>query len=106
MMIRQVFVLGLVLSAPVGLARAEDPAAVFKAQCAKCHGDAGQSDTSVAKAMKVPPIAGDAELAGKSTAEIATIIKENKKHAAIVGKLTPEQIEAAAEQAKKLAGGQ
>jgi cytochrome c len=33
---------------------AADGATVYKAQCAKCHGDTGKSDTTMGKAMKVP----------------------------------------------------
>ena len=45
-------------------ALAADGAAIYKAQCAKCHGDTGHSDTTIAKAMNVPALAGDAT-AGK-----------------------------------------
>ena len=33
-------------------AQAADGAAIFKEQCAKCHGDTGQSDTTIGKAIK------------------------------------------------------
>ena len=48
---------------------AADGAAIFKAQCAKCHGDTGNSDTSVGKAMKVPAMAGDAKLQKMSASD-------------------------------------
>ena len=41
-------------------ARAADGAAVYKTNCAKCHGDTGHADTAVGKVMKVPALAGDA----------------------------------------------
>src|SRR6185369_10789472 len=41
---------------------AADGAAIFKAQCGKCHGDTGKADTSIGKAMKIPALAGDAKV--------------------------------------------
>ncbi|MFN8544963.1 MAG: c-type cytochrome [Candidatus Binatia bacterium] len=88
-----------------GSARAADSAEVYKAQCAKCHGETGQADSPVAKTLKVPPLAGDAKVAGTAPAELAKAIKENKKHAGFVTKMADADIEAAAARAKALAGG-
>jgi len=86
-------------------AAAEDGAAVFKAQCAKCHGETGESDTPAAKPLKVPKLKGDAKIAGMSIDDIIKSVKANEKHKSFVTKLTDEQINAAAGVAKQLAGG-
>ena len=84
---------------------AEDGAAVFKGQCAKCHGESGESDTPPGKTLKVPHLKGDAKLAGMSVEDIAKSVKANEKHKSFVTKLSDEQINAAAGFAKGLAGG-
>ena len=84
---------------------AEDGAAVFKAQCAKCHGETGQSDTPAGKTLKVPQFKGDAKVAAMSLEDIAKAAKDNPKHKSFITKLTDEQISAAAGVAKQLAGG-
>jgi mono/diheme cytochrome c family protein len=84
---------------------AEDGAAVYKAQCAKCHGETGESDTSVGKALKVPAFKGDAKVAGMSVDDIVKAAKGNAKHQSFITKLTDDQIGAAAGFAKQLAGG-
>jgi len=86
-------------------ATAEDGAAVFKANCAKCHGDSGNSDTSAGKTLKVPKLNGDAKIAGMSDADIVALVKGNSKHKSFITKLSDEQIGAAAGHAKQLAGG-
>ena len=91
------------LAAPVYAA--EDGAAVFKAQCAKCHGESGESDTAPGKALKVPMLKGDAKIAGMSAEDIVKSVKANEKHKSFVTKLSDEQITAAAGVAKQLAGG-
>jgi len=84
---------------------AEDGAAVFKAQCAKCHGETGESDTAPGKALKVPMLKGDAKVAGMSVEDIVKSVKTNAKHQSFVTKLTDAQIDAAAGIAKQLAAG-
>lgn len=44
-------------------------AEVFKARCAKCHGDTGRTEPAIARALKVRPLANDATLAGMTPAE-------------------------------------
>ncbi|MGH7789243.1 MAG: c-type cytochrome [Candidatus Binatia bacterium] len=83
---------------------AADGAAVFQAQCAKCHGDAGKSDTTIGKAMKVPPLAGDANVQKMSEADIVARIKGNAKHPAGVKSLSDADIGAVATFVKQLAG--
>ena len=83
---------------------AADGAAVYKEQCAKCHGDSGHSDTTMGKAMKVPALAGDANVQKMSDADVAQRIKGNAKHPPTVKGLSAEDIGAAATYAKTLAG--
>ena len=86
-------------------AAAEDGAAVFKAQCAKCHGETGESDSPAGKALKVPHLKGDSKVAAMSLEDIVKSVKANEKHKSFVTKLSDEQIKAAAGVAKQLAGG-
>ena len=60
-----------------------DGAAVFKARCARCHGDSGETDTSNARALKVRPLVNDAKLAQMAPADIGKAIKSNAKHQGI-----------------------
>lgn len=84
----------------ISVAHAADGAAVYKANCAKCHGDTGKADSAAAKAMKVPALAGDAKVAGMSDADLAKAIGENKKHAAI--KISADDMAAVAKYVKGL----
>ena len=88
-------------------ALAADGAQVFKTHCAKCHGETGKSDTPAGKALKVPALAADAEVGGASVADLVKAIKENAKHAksGVLKGLSDADVEAAASQAKTLAGG-
>ena len=99
-----VLVLGAALVTPLCSA-AEDGAAVFKAQCAKCHGETGESDTAPGKALKVPMLKGDAKVGGMSVDDIVKAVKANEKHKSFISKLSDEQITAAAGHAKQIAGG-
>ncbi|HEY8518046.1 MAG TPA: c-type cytochrome [Candidatus Binatia bacterium] len=95
--------LGLLLGGST-VAWSADGAEVYKAQCAKCHGETGDADTPVAKTLKVPPLKGDADVQKMSIAEITQEVKENKKHPPTVKSLSDADIEAAAGYAKELAG--
>jgi mono/diheme cytochrome c family protein len=86
-------------------ADAGDGADVYKKNCAKCHGDTGGADTAAAKAMKVPPLKGDANVQKMSVADIAARIMENKKHPQPVKSLSADDVNAAAAYVKQLAGG-
>lgn len=94
-------VLFLVFDSAAGAA---DGAAVYTAQCAKCHGDTGTSDTTIGKAMKVPALAGDANIQKMSAADVAARIKDNAKHPPTVKSLSAGDIDAAAAYVKDLAG--
>jgi mono/diheme cytochrome c family protein len=85
-------------------ALAADGAEVFKTQCSKCHGEDGRGETPAGKMLKVPSLAGKATIAGASQADVVKRIEENPKHGALKGKLSPEDLAAAAGRVKELAG--
>jgi cytochrome c oxidase cbb3-type subunit III len=93
----------LFFSAGIGLAA--DGAALFKQNCASCHGATGQADTPASKALKVPALAGDAKVAGMSDADVAAAIKANPKHGAVLKKLSDADVAAVATYVKGLAAG-
>jgi mono/diheme cytochrome c family protein len=84
---------------------AADGAAIYKKDCAKCHGETGAADTPVAKAMKVPALKGDANVEKMSAADIAARITGNAKHPAAVKSLSADDAGAVAAYVKGLAGG-
>jgi len=86
------------------IALAADGAAIFKAQCAKCHGESGQSDTTIAKAMKVPALAGDANVQKMSEGDVVGRIKGNAKHPPTIKSLSDENAKAVAAYIKQFAG--
>jgi mono/diheme cytochrome c family protein len=105
-MFERSFVGGLAVVLLVGSAAwAADGAAVYKDQCAKCHGAEGKSDTPVAEKMKIPPLVGDAELAAMSEADIVAHVKGVKKHPPKTTGLSDGDLNAVAAHVKRLAGG-
>lgn len=80
-----------------------DGAATVQAQCAKCHGEHGKSDTAISAMMKVPPLAGDAKVAGMTDAQVAAVVKGNDKHPPTVKSLGDAEIAEASTYAKGLA---
>jgi mono/diheme cytochrome c family protein len=95
----------MALDACVSRVRAEDPAAVFKENCAKCHGETGQADTPASATLKVPKLAGDAKVAGMTIPDIVAMMKANEKHKTMLKKATEDQLVAGATHAKALAQG-
>jgi cytochrome c len=93
----------LLVASPLSL-WAEGGADVFKNQCAKCHGDAGKSDTAVAKKMKIPPIAGDAKLAAMGDDDLAKQILGAEKHPKSVKSMSAGDAASLAAFVKQLAG--
>ncbi len=83
------------------LASAADGAALYKDNCARCHGETGAADTPVARAMKVPPVKGTS----KSAEAIAKYVAENEKHKQQADKLSPERLEAIAKFVAAMSGG-
>src|SRR5437762_4270838 len=84
---------------------AADGAALFKQNCVSCHGETGKADTPAGKAMKVPALAGDAKVAAMADADVVAKIKSNAKHAAVLKKVTDDDIAAVATYVKGLAAG-
>ncbi len=82
---------GLALLALPAASMAADGAALYDAQCAKCHGKDGKADTPTGKAMKATNIA-DPAVSG--AADVAEKIKANKKHAAFATKLSDDDLSA------------
>jgi mono/diheme cytochrome c family protein len=104
----KVTVLGLtavLLAGAVSAASAADGAGTFATNCAQCHGATGHADTPAGKALKAPALAGDAKVAAAGQDDVVTLIKQNPKHQAVLGKLSADDISAAAAYVKQMAGG-
>ena len=67
-------------------AQAADGAALFKTLCASCHGEKGDGDTMVGKAMNVPSIAG------LSADTVTKHVGEAANHAAVKDKVSAEDL--------------
>ena len=83
----------LLLCGAVVSASAQQPVAgVYKANCAPCHGPAGDANTPAGKNFKVPSFSSDAVLK-ESDAEMLTIEKNGKgKMPAWHDKLSEDQL--------------
>ena len=105
LMVRTIPLAAVLLGAISVPAFAADGAAVFKTHCAGCHGETGQADTGVAKAMKVPQLAGDARVQKMSSSDIVGVIKSNPKHPPTVKGLSDDDLNAVAAHVQQLASG-
>jgi len=74
------------------LAGAQDGAALYTNNCAGCHGPDGKAETAVAKAMKVPPLAGK----GLTPEQVMAKLKSIDRHKALAAKLSDAEITAIA----------
>jgi mono/diheme cytochrome c family protein len=89
-----------------GTALAADGEALYKANCAKCHGDTGMADTTAGKAAKSPKLRGEEKLRGEDVAEVVTKSvrdPKKKKHNTVSKKVTDEDLAAIATFVKVLA---
>jgi len=104
MMVRPLIGVAALLLITGSVARAADGAAIYTAQCAKCHGDTGKADTTIGKAMKVPALAGDPNVQKMTDADVAARIKGNAKHPPTIKSLSDDDVNAVAAYVKQLAG--
>jgi mono/diheme cytochrome c family protein len=74
----------------VSPAIAADGAALFKTNCAGCHGADGKAETPAAKAMKVPALAGR----GLKAEDVVKHVRSSEKHKPVAGKLSDEELAA------------
>ena len=65
-----------------------DGAAIYSANCAKCHGATGNADTPVGKAMKAPVLAGTSH----TVEQVTKAVREDPKHKAVSPKVEDEEI--------------
>ncbi len=88
------FVIGIAvpLSLSASTTLAADGAALYKQNCASCHGDNGNSDTAVGKAMKVPHLAS----VDPTVETVLTTVRENPKHKSVASKVSDEDLAAIA----------
>lgn len=75
-------------------ARAADGAALYSADCAKCHGADGHADTAVGRAMKVPPLAVPKWAAADATDAFLAAFHENPKHKSVATKVSDDDLRA------------
>jgi mono/diheme cytochrome c family protein len=96
----------LALSPRISLAQAPDGAALYKANCAACHGQNGAPIAAMAKMFKgMKPFTDPATLQGVSNDSVVTIIENGIKPGmkSFQGKLSKEQAGAVAKYVKGLA---
>ena len=90
---------------PSGVAKAADGAALYQANCAKCHGPGGKADTAAGRALKTPSLL-DPKLAGAdATPQIVQRVRENAKHKQVSASLDDADLAAIAEFVRTLAAG-
>jgi mono/diheme cytochrome c family protein len=71
-------VLCVALIAPATFAFSQDPgAAVYKANCAPCHGESGDSNTPAGKNFQAPPLTNP-DIFKKSDEELVAFTKKGK----------------------------
>jgi mono/diheme cytochrome c family protein len=102
---RIAFVLAAFLTLSVAGTAAADEAvnvgqATYNADCAKCHGESGNADTPVGKAMKAAVLAGKPH----TLEQVTAAIRGNPKHKSVSSKVDDEQLAAVVEYIATLSG--
>lgn len=86
------FTVALLVSGTVVRASAQDTASVYKANCAPCHGAAGDANTPAGKNFKVPSFSSDSVLK-QPDASLLEVTKNGKgKMPAWHDKLSDDQL--------------
>lgn len=84
---------------------AADGQAVYEKRCAMCHGEDGKGDTKAGKMMKTPDITTADWKEGTSVEQlVATLKKGLGKMKSFEGKVSDEELTAAAEYTRQLCG--
>jgi len=87
---------GLALLGPVSALAAEDGAALYTANCSKCHGPDGRAKTPAGKAMKVAHLALPKWAAPDSTDALVAAFHANPKHKPVAPKVNDDDLRAIA----------
>jgi mono/diheme cytochrome c family protein len=86
-------------------ARADDGAALYEANCVKCHGADGHGDTPMGKAMKAKSLVEPKWAAEDSADAVVSAFRANPKHKSVASKVGDDDLRAIAVYLRKLAGG-
>lgn len=96
--------LALVFALQTPAAEAMGHVEAFEKNCASCHGEAGDANTAVGKAMKIPSFVGS-DLADMEPEAICEKAHANPKHKSMLSKVDEATLSAACMRVKELASG-
>jgi mono/diheme cytochrome c family protein len=97
--------LGLLLLGS-GPAWADEGAALYAANCAKCHGADGRAETPVGKAMKVASLVHPKWAAEGSADALVAAFRANPKHKAVASNVSDADLRAIAVHVRGLAAAE
>ena len=86
-------------------AQADDGAALYDANCVKCHGADGKGDTPMGKAMKAKPLVDPKWAAEDSADAVVSAFRANPKHKSIASKVSDDDLRAISVHIRALASG-